>query len=52
MIIKQIKIICTDQPLRFHTKNLIITVVLLTIKFVCVHFILIINFDNKIVLRR
>ncbi len=39
MIIKQIKIICIDQPLRFRTKNLIIPAGILIIKFVCAHFI-------------
>jgi hypothetical protein len=41
MIIKQIKIICIDQPLRFRTKNLIIPAGILVIKFVCAHFILV-----------
>ncbi len=45
MSIKQIKIICIDQPLRFRTKTLFIAMCILINKLLCAHFIVLTKFS-------
>ena len=45
MSIKQIKIICIDQPLRFRTKTLLSAMCSLINKLICAQFIVLIKFS-------